>query len=235
MFGRRKRDKRLPLTFLQRLKKTTTIWSLALLAIGIFCLIRPGDIMLILCMLIGLALLIFGLTLVIDTLLGMNSGQYRAVHFPTFSLIFGVVIAVIGFIFVIRPQVIVDFIGILIAVILILHGVNDLLQMQLMVRYRDRNWWLALIGAVVTVIGGLFVAINPFGTAGWLVRIMGIALILSGGCGFLINWHSSRVERNYFLSTEKKDGKDFEDIIDGEAEFMDEESKSFSSKEEEIP
>ncbi|MEE0954992.1 MAG: DUF308 domain-containing protein [Eubacterium sp.] len=187
-----------PKTFLHRLKTTATVWSFVMIAIGVFCLLRPEDILIILCRLIGLALLVFGLILIISAMIGMSTEGERGANFPTSSLIIGLIIAAIGAFIVFKPNSIVSFISILIAVFLFFYGINDLTQMQMMYRYQDSGWWIALIGGVIAIALGLLIVMNPFGTGNLIVRVAGVSLIYAGVSGFVINMRCSRFERKFY-------------------------------------
>lgn len=187
-----------PKTFLHRLKTTATVWAFVMIAIGVFCLLRPEDILIILCRLIGLALLVFGLILIISAMIGMSSEGERGSSFPTSSLVIGLIVAAVGAFIVFKPESIVSFISILIAVFLFFYGINDLTQMQMMYKYQDGAWWIALIGGVIAIALGLLIIMNPFGTGTLIVRVAGVSLIYAGVSSFIINMRCSRYERKFY-------------------------------------
>lgn len=209
-----------PKTFLHRLKTTATLWAFVMLAIGVFCLLRPEDIMIILCRLIGFALLIFGLILIISAMIGMSSDGERGSSFPTSSLIIGLIVAAVGAFIVFKPDAIVSFISVLIAVFLFFYGINDLTQMQMMYKYQDHAWWIALIGGAIAIALGLLIIMNPFGTGTLIVRIAGVSLIYAGVSSFIINFRCSRYERKFYRAEAELKAQLAGQVIDGTATVL---------------
>lgn len=211
-------------SFLKRAKLVTSLWAALLIVLGIFLLINPDVVLIVVCRLIGLALLIYGVVLIISSIMaGSPKERQQAGFFAVSSMVFGIVLVAIGIFIFIRPGTIVGFVSILFAIILFTYGVHDIIEMQYLFRYQDVRWWISLIGAIVTIALGLIILLNPFGSAAVLMQITGIGLIFTGVSGILINGRSSRYAKKFEKEMRESENTDASgnEIIDGQAVIED--------------
>ena len=93
------------------------------------------------------------------------------------DLLFGVIALVIGFVFLVMPDKIIQLIFIVAGIWIIFEGVS---RLQLGLNLRDKiskGWWLILV-AVLEIIAGVFVLCHPKLTAASLVQTSGIVLLI---------------------------------------------------------
>ena len=221
--------------FIRKSKLLSDIWALLLLALGIFLLMYPDTAIKAICQLIGIGMLLYGLVLISSFLI---VGSRLAYGNPNiFRVIFGVLLLVMGLFVSIRPNTIVDFAGILFAVLLFAWSINQFLEMKNLVEFRDPRWWLALLSGMVTIIIACIVMFAPIESTALLMRVAGIGLIYTAVSGLFFNMrvvhYGLKFERTYGPLIEDVTGKrvdigppkDIPPVIDGEIREVEEEEK----------
>lgn len=171
--------------FLKRLKANYTVSAGLCMALGLVLLIWPGTTTRIVCMLLGSVLLAYGGFQTVICL--MNKEK---TFFSQGMLIFGIVVAVIGLWILLRPEMIIMAVPLIIGVLIIIHGVHNVIQAVDLQREAYDKWWIALLFGVLTVIFGGLLVYNPFEAAEAAIRIIGISLIYDGASDM---WILSRV------------------------------------------
>ena len=157
------------------------IWSLILLIIGIFLLVRPESTMFVICRLLGVAMIVIG-ALLIASYINMRGEPVAAG-----ALAGGVILAAFGIFIVARPDVIAAFAGILFAVILISYACGQFVEMSTLRTFHDGRWYLCLIGGIVTLILGVVFLFHPMRLTSVLVQVAGAAMIYAAICGFVFH------------------------------------------------
>ena len=105
-------------------------------------------------------------------------------------LIFGIVVAVVGLWILLRPEMIIMAVPLIIGVLIIIHGVHNVIQAVELQKEAYDKWWLALFFGILTVIFGGLLVYNPFEAAEAAIRIIGVSLIYDGASDM---WILSRV------------------------------------------
>lgn len=157
------------------------IWSLILLIIGIFLLVRPESTLFVICRLLGVAMIVIG-ALLIASYINMRGEPVAAG-----ALAGGVILAVFGIFILARPDVIAAFAGILFAVILISYACGQFVEMGTLRTFHDDRWYLCLIGGIVTLILGVVFLFHPMRLTAVLVQVAGAAMIYAAICGFVFH------------------------------------------------
>ena len=157
------------------------IWSLILLIVGIFLLVRPESTLFVICRLLGVAMIVIG-ALLIASYINMH-GEPAAAG----ALAGGVILAAFGIFIVARPDVIAAFAGILFAVILISYACGQFVEMSTLRTFHDDRWYLCLIGGIVTLILGVVFLFHPMRLTSVLVQVAGAAMIYAAICGFVFH------------------------------------------------
>ena len=91
------------------------------------------------------------------------------------------------------PESVVLLIQFLFGAILIFHGVIDLQGAVVLMRCRAPQRGIDLVLSILTVVLGVLVIINPFGTFAALIMLIGVALIYDGVSDLYLVWKLSRV------------------------------------------
>lgn len=96
------------------------------------------------------------------------------------KLVIGIVLAIVGILFFVLYSIIVSVIPTVIGVLIFINGLTKL-QTALDARRinKDNSSWMIIVAAVVILVGALAI-FNPFGVSGFILRILGIFLIISG-------------------------------------------------------
>ena len=161
--------------FLKGLKANYTISAGLCTLLGLVLLIWPGTTMRIVCTLLGSMLLIYGLAQVVLYLINKERTMLSQG-----MMVFGIVLAVIGIWILTRPEMIIMAVPVIVGVLIVIHGVHNVVQAIALKKDGYDRWWLAfLFGALTVVLGGILVY-NPFEVAETVVRFIGIFLIYDG-------------------------------------------------------
>ena len=96
------------------------------------------------------------------------------------DLVFGIILAVIGIITMIRPARATDFICVVIGTAVLADGVLKLRTAISSKKFGIRYWWLILVSAAAASILGVLLVIRPSGSAEILTMLLGCSLIAEG-------------------------------------------------------
>ena len=171
--------------FLRRARILTSIWALLLLALGIFFFMYPDTAIMVVCRLIAGALILYGLILILAFIL---RGSREAGAQNMFSLIIGILILLIGVYFLIFPNVMADFAGVLIAIPLFAFALNQFIEMRNLIIFNDSRWFICLICAIITIILGCVLIFAPFSSEKFLLQVAGVSLVFTAVSGLFINF-----------------------------------------------
>ena len=188
--------------FLKGLKMNYTISAVLCVLLGLVLLIWPGTTTQIVCMTLGIVMLAYGIIQIVIYLFNRE----RTIISQGMMLL-GIVFAVIGIWILLRPEMIIMAVPIIVGVLIVIHGLHNVIQAIALQKDGYDKWWLALIFALLTVIFGGVLIYNPFEAVELVVRLIGVFLIYDGLSDI---WILSRV---FKVKREK------ERIID--AEFVD--------------
>ena len=97
----------------------------------------------------------------------------------------------------ITPGVVVSVIPIIIGVILIYHGLKQVLLSMESKKYNNSKWGLGLLLAVISIVFGAICISNAFGIMELTSIVIGISLIYNGVSNIWVSWQATKSERNY--------------------------------------
>lgn len=172
---------------LKRLKTNILISAALCVLLGIVLVVWPDRSMQIVCIAIGAVLLIGG-------------GVRLAVYFSTkdgsmyaqANLIMGIILAVVGVWILMKPDKVLAIIPIIVGIVIVLHGINDLQQAINLCKDKYDKWWVALILGLLTIGFGVLLICRPFEALDTVVILIGIFLIYDGLSDI---WIVSRIYR----------------------------------------
>ena len=177
--------------FLNNRRVSCTLSAVCFVALGIFLLVWPDLSRIWICRLLGIALLVSGGVYVVSHFVKAK-GAVAVFHY---DLILGVVLAIVGVWLLTTPDLILTFLQYILGVILVVHGVIDL-QGALNLRAGSSAYWkIMLLLAVITIVLGVIVLVNPFATINALLMLVGIALIYDGISDLVILFQLKRTFR----------------------------------------
>ena len=166
-----------------------TASALVCVVLGIVLLIWPGQVTTIVAYFIGAMLVIIGVIQIISKIaddVNRSSG-----------LLVGLLVAVIGIWIIIHPDVAISLIPIVIGVVLVVNGIQNLALAINGKRAEADRWGWMVVTALITLIFGALCIICAFGVIKLVMRLVGLALIFDGVSSMLMVHHVNVAERAY--------------------------------------
>lgn len=160
---------------LKKLKTNIVISAVLCILLGIVLVVWPDLSMQVVCTAIGAILLIGG---------GVRLAVYFSVKdgsvYAQINLIMGIILAVIGVWILLQPEKVLAIIPIIVGIVIVLHGINNLQQALTLYKEKYDKWWVALILGLLTVGFGVLLICRPFEALETVVMMIGIFLIYDG-------------------------------------------------------
>ena len=172
---------------MKRLKTNIVISAILCVVLGIVLVVWPDLSMQIVCIAIGAVLLIGGGVRLAVYFTNKDGSMYAQM-----SLITGIVLAVVGIWILIKPDKVLAIIPIIVGIVIVLHGINDLQQAVSLYKDKYDKWWVALILGVLTIGFGVLLICRPFEALDTVVMLIGLFLIYDGLSDI---WIVSRIYR----------------------------------------
>ena len=160
------------------------------LLLGLLLVLAPNRSIRLLCTVLGAALLVTGLIYLFTWLAKRRDG------FPAWFLIPGLILAALGLWLLTSPGSVIVLIQFSVAAVLIFHGVIDLQGAVSLARLGIPNWWVDLVLAVLTVVLGGVVLLNPFGTMEAMTMLIGASLVYDGASDLYLIYRVSKAFRD---------------------------------------
>lgn len=182
---------------LKRIKANVIVSAFICIALGVILVAWPGLSVKVVCMAIGAVLVINGVSRLLNFIFGRDGSV-----FSQMNLVMGIIITVIGGWILLQPGTIIAMIPILVGIIIIIHGINNLQQSVSLCQSRYDKWWIALLLGVITIGFGVLLIFNPFAAVDTLIRFIGLFLIYDGASDI---WIMSRVSRNVKQARQEMD------------------------------
>lgn len=161
--------------FLKGLKANYTVSAILCALLGLVLLIWPGTTMQIVCMALGIVLLAYGI---------IQIAIYLFIRERTIMLqgmlLLGIIFAVIGAWILLKPEMIIMAVPVIVGVLIVIHGLHNIVQAIALQKDGYERWWLALLFGVLTVVFGGVLIYNPFEAVELVVRLIGVFLIYDG-------------------------------------------------------
>lgn len=140
---------------------------------GVILLLRPSLTLRAAAMVFGAGVLAYGIFTAVSQLMARDEKQPAA-------LTAGLIAVVAGVVVLLAPQLVVELFPVLAGILVILGGVKRCTDALVARSDGDRGWPLGMLLAVVCIVLGVLVILNPFGTAVNVVQLIGIAGIYYG-------------------------------------------------------
>lgn len=158
-----------------------TMLSLLMIIIGLVLAFWPDHVMTTAMTILGIALLLGGgITL-------LSWYRTRKLASDPLRLAEGVVLAVAGLFVLLKPKFLISIIPFAVGAFVLLNGVLNLLQALDQRRKMYNRWQVSLTMAILTLVLGLLIMLNPFSTMQVLVVAIGIVCIYNGASNLFID------------------------------------------------
>jgi uncharacterized membrane protein HdeD (DUF308 family) len=158
-------------TKVKKMSITSIIFSLLFIVAGVFLLIKPETAINVVCYVIGIILVLWGVISIIQFFSDKNSTNYLSLSF-----IFGSFVFIFGIIILIKPSIVASIVPLLLGVWMVINGVTKL-SYSLSI-YRNTKNILSIIVSIFIIVFGVTLIFNPFEGAKGLTQIIGVALIV---------------------------------------------------------
>ncbi len=144
-------------SIIQDMRQNNLINAVIMVVLGLVLVIWPHILGVMLCYLIGGALILMGVIQLIGFLRGERLGFYNK-----FNMIMGIVLVLLGIWICTQPRIVLSIVPVVVGIIVLIHGLMDI-QYTLDIRKTgNTKWWIALIAAVLTLLIGFMLVFNPF-------------------------------------------------------------------------
>ena len=207
------------INFLKSIKVNLLSSAILCIALGIVLVAYPNTSLTLVCRAVGAIVLITGLGMVFGYLKSGKSFWYGKIE-----LVFGSILAIVGGFIVLRPLGIISIIPIVFGILLVYHGISNMTQAFELHKYKDKGWWLPVLIAASTILLGVVIMKNPFGTIEILMRIIGACLVYDGLMNTMLVGRFVKSIRN-FRKLEAAEAAAAEEVLTGEVEVIEGEYK----------
>ena len=197
---------------LKRIKTNTVISALLYTLLGLALLLRPELSTNVLCTVLGVVLVVCGVTDILDFVFHRDGTLYYALR-----LIAGIILAAVGAWLITQPTLIAVVIPRIIGVLICFHGVRNLSDALTLRKKGSTNALSAAFMGAVTVLCGLVLVLNPFQSYTTVLRLIGISLIYDGISDI---WITAEVSKAVKLAEKELTGNvvdvDYQDVSENE-------------------
>ena len=157
---------------LKGLKIDVTVSAVLMILLGVLFAVWPGQVTMAFARIIAVAVILVGAVLFL--------GRVTDTPVNMWALVGSLIVLLIGIWLFLSPQIIVSIIPIVVGVLLVIHGIQDLVMAAEVKRYNERRWWPIVIMGALSVIFGVICICNAFGIAKLTMVLIGIMLIYDG-------------------------------------------------------
>lgn len=161
-------------SFIRKYSANTLIVSFLLLVLSLFLFLQPAASLNFIINLLGCIAILDGIIHIVSYILTPSETKSYS-----FELIQGILVALIGFVFVYNPQIVASFLPIIVGAWIIMEGMVKFQFSFNLKATGSNNWLMILLLSILSMIFGLIVIFNPFGTAITITALIGIFLFIS--------------------------------------------------------
>lgn len=154
-------------TFFRKMQGSYIVMAVAYVVFGLSLLIKPELSTTVICYAIGAVCVIYAVANLIKYFTGSMNRMYIE---PDFVL--SVIICVFGIVTIVRPSVIISILPFIVGIVLVFSGLIKVQDGINLKRFNYDRWFLVLGFAVISVILGIVVLLNPFGTRSFFTRMV---------------------------------------------------------------
>ena len=174
---------------IRSMRLNVTAGALLVLLMGVVFVIWPGAVIRTIAQMIGFILILIGVSQLVGKLFSnVNKSS---------GMLVGALIAVVGFWIWINPGRAASIIPVIVGVILVIHGVQNISLAFISRGYGMARWGVILFGGILNLLCGIACIAYAFGVVALGIRIVGIMLIYDGISSMLTVTRVNRYEREY--------------------------------------
>lgn len=159
-----------------KIKNLSIITVIVSLLIGVVLIIRPGESLKLVSLLCGITVIALGIAALFS---------YFTKYKTTVLAVLGVISIIGGIIISVKYQALMSVIVFVFGLFILFSGVVDFFGAIDSKRNDIKSWIVSMALAVVTIIFGLLITVNPFSSVVALTRILGVGLIVYAVMDFI--------------------------------------------------
>lgn len=178
-------------SIIQDMKQNYFINAVIMVVLGLVLVIWPQVLGVMLCYLLGGALILMGVIQLIGFLRGERLGFYNK-----FNMFMGIVLVLLGLWICTQPHIVLSIIPVVVGIIVVIHGLMDIQYTLDIKKAGNAKWWIALIAAIITLIIGLLLVCNPFTAYEITMVLLGVAMLYDGGSDLVLLIFSYLAQRD---------------------------------------
>lgn len=156
---------------IKKMNITSIIFSIIFICIGLFLLINPDSTINFIAYVLGVMLILWGVVLIVQFFRRKEEANFFEANF-----IVGLLVFILGIVFLIKPKAIASIIPLLLGVWMIASGVIKL-GCALSINKQKRSYVSIILSALI-VVAGLFLVFNPFEGAEIITRVIGVLMVV---------------------------------------------------------
>ena len=178
-------------SIIQDMKENYFVNAVIMVLLGLVLVIWPHILGVLLCYLLGGALIVMGVFQLISFLRGERLGFYNK-----FVMMMGIVLVLLGIWICTQPHIVLSIIPVVVGIIVLIHGLMDIQYTLDIKKAGSTKWWIALIAAILTLVVGLLLVFNPFTAYEITMVLLGIAMLYDGGSDLALLLFSYLAQRD---------------------------------------
>lgn len=175
----------------RHLKASMFVMQLVYLALGLALVFAPDMSARVLCYACGAALAVVGLLAVWR----FAAARQERLLFAWFSLVYGVLFTVLGIFLLVQPDTVLTILPAVFGVFVLLDSLGRIQNALELRRAGLVRWWGMLFFALLSVVLGVLILINPFAALTTTVRVIGAVLLIESVLGLACALYTSLVLR----------------------------------------
>ena len=149
---------------------------------GVFFVLFPETVSDVLGVLWGIVLVVAGIAGAVDYALSIK--QFREENYGNAAgaeivLVYSIIITVLGIVFMIRPNLVMQLLSFVIGVYFLVDGIVKFRHGTLVPETKDFIWYVMLMLSLALIVAGIALLINPFSGTMTVIRFAGIAFVIS--------------------------------------------------------
>ena len=168
-------------SIIQDMKHNYFVNAVIMVLLGLVLVIWPHILGVLLCYLLGGALIVMGVFQLISFLRGERLGFYNK-----FVMMMGIVLVLLGIWICTQPHIVLSIIPVVVGIIVLIHGLMDIQYTLDIKKAGSTKWWIALIAAILTLVVGLLPQMIAFTAYEITMVLLGIAMLYDGGCDLAV-------------------------------------------------
>jgi len=150
---------------------------------GLFFVIYPEIASGVIGILFGVVLFVAGISEVIGYILSIK--QFRKENYGKAAgaeivLVYSIVIMALGVFFMVRPETVLMLLSTVVGLFFLIDGIVKLRREIFTFKLKNPNCWVLIILAVLLIVAGILLLINPFNGTRNVIVFSGLAFIVSG-------------------------------------------------------